>query len=110
MNNREIALEFLRCFCAGDVDSLEPLLAEDVHFNGPLYKFDSRDAYLNSLKDGPLGKCGYRDLSVTESNDSVSVYYEYEKSDRVITIAQLFRFRNGKISELLLVFDGRGFN
>ena len=68
MNNREIALEFLKCFCAGDVNSLDPLLAEDLQFNGPLYQFGSKDAYLDSLKDGPLEKCGYRILSVTESD------------------------------------------
>ena len=109
MNNGETAMEFLRCFGAGDVNGLEPLLAEDLQFNGPFYSFTSRDAYLDSLKNDPPEKCSNRVLSVTEGDDSVSVYYDYEKSDRVMTIAQLFRFKDGKISELLLVFDGRGF-
>ena len=109
MNNREIALEFPRSFCAGDVNGLYPILAEDLQFKGPFYSFSSRDAYLESFKYEPPEKCSYQVLSVTESDDGVSIYYDYEKSDRVITIAQLFRFKNGKIGELLLVFDGRGF-
>ena len=51
----------------------------------------------------------YRLLSVTESGDSVSIYWDYQKSIGAITIAQLFKFKNQKISEILLVFDGRGF-
>ena len=82
---------------------------DDLQFNGPLYQFSSRDTYLDSLRDDPLEKCSHQVLSITENDDSVSVYYNYEKSERVITIAQLFRFKNGKISELLLVFDGRVF-
>jgi len=109
MENRDMALQFLNYFCSGDVDSLATLLVVDLQFKGPLYQFSSRDGYLDSLKDDPLEKAGYQISSVTESGDSVSIYYDYEKNDQVITIAQLFRFKKGRISELLLVFDGRGF-
>jgi hypothetical protein len=109
MNNRDVAMEFLRCFCAGDINGLVPLLAEDLQFKGPFYQFSSSDAYLDSLKNDPPEKCGYRVFSVMESGDSVSIYYDYEKSDGSITIAQLFTFKNQKIREILLVFDGRGF-
>ena len=108
MINRDVALEFLRCFCAGNVDGLAPLLAEDFQFNGPLFEFGSKDAYLDSLKVDPLERCSHRILSVTEGADSVSIYYDYEKRNVTITIAQLFTFKDGQISELLLVFDGRG--
>lgn len=109
MNNRDVAMEFLRCFCAGDINGLVPLLAEDLQFKGPFYQFSSSDAYLDSLKNDPPEKCGYRVLNVMESGDSVSIYYDYEKSDGSITIAQLFTFKNQKTREILLVFDGRGF-
>jgi hypothetical protein len=109
MKNREVAMEFLKCFCAGDINGLVPLLAEDLQFTGPFHHFSSSNAYLDSLKNDPPEKCGYRVLSVTESGDSVSIYYDYEKSDGAITIAQLFTFKNQKIREILLVFDGRGF-
>jgi hypothetical protein len=109
MNNRDVAMEFLRCFCAGDINGLVPLLAEDLQFKGPFHQFSSSDAYLDSLKNDPLEKCGYRVLHVMESRDSVSIYYNYEKSDGAITIAQLFTFKNQKIREILLVFDGRRF-
>ena len=109
MNKREVALEFLRCFCSGDIEGLVPLLAEDLQFRGPFFQFDSSNAYLRSLRDDPPERCGYRVLSVTEGENSVSIYYDYEKSDMTVTIAQLFTFKNDKINDILLVFDGTGF-
>jgi hypothetical protein len=108
MTHREIALEFVSRFCAGDVGGLEPLLAADLRFRGPLHEFRSRDAYLDTLRQDPPEQCGYRLLSLTESPDAVSLFYEYEKADSSVTIAQLCRFGKGTISEILLVFDGRG--
>ena len=108
MTNREVVLEFLRRFCSGEVDGLESLLAEDLQFSGPFHHFGSRYAYIQSLKDEPPEKCGCRVLSLAESGEDVCVFYEYEKSDQSITVAQLCKFKDRKISEILLVFDGRG--
>ena len=109
IDHRTIAKEFVRHFCAGDFNNLAPLLSPDLHLIGPLFDFDSAMDYLDALKNGPPVQCGYRLLSVTEDADSVSVFYEYEKPESTVTIAQLFRFRAQLISEILLVFDGRGF-
>ena len=107
--NREAALEFLRRFCAGDVEGLHPLLDEDLQFKGPFHSFTSRDGYLDSLRSDPPEKCGFRVLSLTENEDSVAIFYDYQKVDSTLTIAQLCRFRGEKISEILLVLDGRNF-
>ncbi len=108
MTNREVVLEFLRCFCGGDIDGLKPLLAEDLQFSGPYHHFGSRYAYIQSLKEDRPVKCGYRVLSLAESGDDVCVFYDYEKGDRSITVAQLCKFKGREIGEILLVFDGRG--
>ena len=109
MNNRETALEYLRCFCDGDISGLEPLLAEDLQFSGPLFQFDSRAAYLDSLTADPLEKYSYKILSITESPQAVAIFYDFEKRDRDLTIAQMFKFKNQEIAEIIIVFDGRGF-
>lgn len=109
MSNREMALEFVRRFCAGDINGLKPLLADDLQFSGPFHRFATRDAYLETLMREPLDDCGYRVLSVTEGDDSVSIYYDYEKPDRTVTIAQLCTIKDHEICKILIVFDGRGF-
>ena len=106
-SNRDLALEFLARFCAGDIEGLAPLLAEDLRFLGPLLEADSRSEYIDSLRSDPPEKCAYVVLSLTEGVDSVSIFYDYEKVGRSVRIAQLFRFSNGRISELMLVFDTR---
>lgn len=107
MKSKQLAIEFVKRFCEGDVEALEPLLADDFTLKGPLFQFESRAAYLDSLRSDQLERGSYRLPSVTESDDSVAVFYEYRKSEGAVTIAQLFRFKAQKISEILLVFDGR---
>ena len=104
-SNRETALEFLSRFCAGDVEGLAPLLARDLRFRGPLLESESYSEYLDSLRSDPPERCLYTVLSVTEDPDSVSIYYDCEKADGTVRIAQLFKFSNKQISELILVFD-----
>jgi hypothetical protein len=53
MSHRDLALDFLRRFAGGDVDGLEPLLAEDLRLNGPNLELESRTAYLEALRPPP---------------------------------------------------------
>jgi hypothetical protein len=107
MTKPEVVLEFLKHFCNADIDSVAALLTADLRFSGPFYQFDSRRAYIESLKSNPPERCGYKVRSLTEGDNEVSVFYDYEKGTQSVTIAQLCRFKDQKISEIVLVFDGR---
>jgi hypothetical protein len=109
MNKQEMALTFIERFCTGDLEGIESLLAPDLKFRGPFYSFDSAQEYLACLRNAPPVRSGFEILSITEGVDSLAVFYDYVKPEGVIRIAQLFRFKNQRISETLLVFDGRGF-
>ena len=102
-------MRYLEAFCAGDIDELGSLLAPDLRFVGPFHEFDSSAAYLECLAADPPAECSYHVLSRMEKGDSAAVFYEYVKPQRSTTIAQLFRVRNGRISEILVIFDGRDF-
>jgi hypothetical protein len=101
-------MEYLKRFCAGDIDGLEPLLAADLNFTGTFHTYHSASEYLDSLRRNPPEKCGYKVLSVTESEDSVAVFYEYQKTKQTVKLAQLFRITKQQIDDVVLVFDGRG--
>ena len=107
MSPRELALGFVARFCAGDVEGIAPLLADDLRVRGPLLACDSREAYLNALRSDPPepGEC--RLLRVTESGDEASVFYAYRRAGTALTIAQSFRSRSGQIADMLIVFDTR---
>ncbi len=109
MTNQEIAIKYLNKFCKGEIDDLEPLLAPDFSFTGTLNSYSSAKKYLASLRDDPPELCDYNVISITENDDFVGLFYEYVKPDQVMRIAQLFKIKNQLIHEVLLVFDGRGF-
>lgn len=105
VNRKDTALEFVDRFCAGDIEALAPLLAEDLRLSGPFHRFGSRTEYLQNLMDDPPRKCGYRILSILENGDEVCVFYDYAKDGEPMTVAQLCRFNGEQIGEILLVFD-----
>ena len=105
MTNREIAIQLLENFCAGRIEELTKLLAENLKFRGPLYQFDHRDAYLVCLRANVPEPSGLKILSVTDDEDFVCIFYEYQKPADHIIIAQLFRIQAQQIIEIQPVFD-----
>ena len=103
--NHEIVMQYMDCYCAGDIDGIEPLLAGELVFSGPLHTFESARQYLDSLRADPPEKSHDEILSVTESDDTVALFYVYHKPDRARLIAQMFKSSAEKITAMLLVFD-----
>ena len=108
MTNRDLALEFLKCYCAGDVDGVAATLAPQLRFKGPLLECDSRDDYVAALKRNPPVPGACRLLGISEGPNTVSVFYDYEAEAGVLTVAQLFGLRDERIAEILVVFDSHG--
>ena len=107
MTRRDASLEFLRAFCAGDIESLGALLTEDFQFEGPFHRSDSRNAYLRCLKEDPPEEADFDVLRIFEDDEEVCLVYEYSKPQGSVLIAQWNRFRGDKIAEMTLIFDGR---
>jgi len=91
MTNRDIVLEYLKCFCEGNISGVEALLALDFQLAGPLYTFKSRDEYIQSLREEPPKPSRYEIIGMAESNTGISVFYEYNKPSGRLTIAQFFK-------------------
>jgi hypothetical protein len=104
MPHRELALEYIQCFAAGDVEGLGAVLAEGLQFRGPYLSVDSKAAYLDALRGDPPEPCEVAILSVTEEEDQVVVFYELLKSGGNVTLAQWFRLGVDGIRETWLVF------
>ncbi len=104
MPHRERALEYIRCFAAGDVEGLGSVVAEGLRFTGPYLSVDSKAAYLDALRCDPPEPCEATILNVTEGEDQVVVFYELLKSGGRVTLAQWFRFGAEGIHETRLVF------
>jgi len=89
-DNKSTALEFINAFCETDLEALESLLSEDLQFVGSFFQFNTREEYINSLKNGALEKSHYALISVTDNPDHVAVFYKYIKPESELSVAQLF--------------------
>ncbi len=109
MADRDIVLKYLKCFCGGDIDGMQTLLTEDCCLTGPLYRFNSRDEYIQSLQKDPPEPAACEIIEIVEGAAGILILYRYEKSTGPLTIAQFFRLKDNQIRETLLVFDSKSF-
>lgn len=101
MDSKALARSFIQCFCNADLAGLEALLPPRFRLSGPLFEFDSRAAWLDSLKGNLVADPGAEILAMAGGDDEIAAFFTYHGN----TIAQLFRCDGGKIVETILVFD-----
>ncbi len=100
-NSLEIAEKFVRCFCSGDIEGIGSVLSENFRLRGPLFEFDTCTDYLASLSDNLAPDPNSEILSALSKDNEAAVFFTYHGN----TIGQLFRCREGRIYETILVFD-----
>ena len=110
MSSIDIALEFLKYFCRGDIGHLSTLISENFVFKGPFVEFDSKESYLAFLMENPPENFQIDVLKTFESGNDVCLFYIFSKPGVHTPMAQYFKFDKGKIIETLLVFDSAVFS
>lgn len=106
---RDLALAFLDAFCAGDLDRLHSLFAEDVRVHGPFLAADSRAAYLAALAHDPPGDGVAEVLHASQDGESVALFYRYTTPRSSGLIGQWTQCQDGRITALTFVFDPQNF-
>ena len=109
MGPRRVALAYLHAFCAGNLEALIGLLADDLHFDGPFTSARSWAAYVSELRDSPPEPARFEVLHAFEEEDRSGVFFRYEKAGVSVPMALYCGVRDGRIHELRLYFDGRAF-
>ena len=110
MKALELALKYLEVFFSGEnLDELKSLLADNVSFTGPIYKFSSADSYINSLKEDPPKGLKYEIIKLFEDENSACIIYQFTKENVLTPMAQLFETEDGKLSKIVLIFDSKDF-
>ena len=93
----------------GRLEELEELLADDLKFEGPLFKFGSAREYIDSLKADPPEGFGYQLIRAWEDETSACLVYMFSKPGVTTPMAQYFQTDGGRITRILLVFDTGAF-
>jgi hypothetical protein len=101
-----LALRYLEIFYSGNnIDELSQILAGDLTFEGPFYKFESAKDYIESLrKDPPVGM-KYELLRSFQSESFVCLIYRFAKPGISIPMAQIFEVEDERIKNITLIFD-----
>jgi ketosteroid isomerase-like protein len=110
-NAAEIVESYHRAFGSGDVQTARSLLADDLHFKGPIEEFDSADEYLQSVAKLAQIVTGTDVKKVLADSDDVVTIYDLHTNTPAGTsnVAEWATVRNGKIAELRVFFDARPF-
>jgi len=104
MDAKKLAKSFVTNFCEGSIAGVGAVLASDFRLSGPLFSFESKSEYLESLSGNLQADTNAEIISILGTDTETSVFFRYHNT----IIGQLFKCRNGKIFETLLVFDPRG--
>ncbi len=110
MTSLDIALRYMDIFYSGrELERLYAIMADELRFDGPFFRFDSAHDYIASLLSDPPVKCEYRLLYSFEKGSMVNLIYEFSKPGIRTTMSQLFEVRDGNITSVLLIFDSGAF-
>jgi ketosteroid isomerase-like protein len=111
MSAQETVQRYHEAFGRGDVQEARSLLADDLHFKGPIDEFHSADDYLASL--GKLAQIitGTDVQKVLADDEDVVTIYDLHTNTPAGTspVAEWARVREGKIAEIRVYFDARPF-
>jgi ketosteroid isomerase-like protein len=107
----EIVESYQRAFGTGDVETARSLLADDLHFKGPIEEFRSADAYMESVAKLAQIVTGTDVKKVVADGDDVVTIYDLHTNTPAGTsnVAEWATVKGGKIAEMRVFFDARPF-
>jgi ketosteroid isomerase-like protein len=107
----QVVEQFQRAFGTGDLQTARSLLADDLHFVGPIEEFDTADAYIESVAKLAQIVKGTDVKKVLADGDDVVTIYDLQTNTPAGTshVAEWATVEKGRIAEIRVFFDARPF-
>ncbi|MCG7874586.1 MAG: nuclear transport factor 2 family protein [Candidatus Thiodiazotropha lotti] len=106
----ELAKSYMKSFFGNEpLKNMEPLLADNLIFDGPFHKSSSAKEYLDALRKNPPIDVHYVLEEVYENQNSACLVYIFSKAGIQTRMAQIFEVEGEKICKIKLVFDASVF-
>ena len=106
---KDVVDSYNRALAARDFAGARRLLADDLHFEGPIDKFQRADDYLKAIT-GLYGMVkGVEHQATLTEGDDVAVFYLLNTPVTKAPVAEWYTVRGGKIVRLRAYFDARPF-
>jgi ketosteroid isomerase-like protein len=106
---KDVVRKFNAALGTRDFAAARGLLADDLHFEGPIDKFETADEYVGAIK-GLYGMVkGIEPQATIADGESVGFFYLLDTPVARAPVAEWYVVRGGKIVELRAYFDARPF-
>jgi len=107
MSPTELAKIYMMSFFGHKpLEKMKSILAEDLIFTGPFYKYNTAEDYIESLKENmPTEELSYEILQEYEHENSCCIVYQSKKQGDDETMAQLFEVNENKITRIRLILN-----
>jgi len=108
-NTKDTVDSFNRALEKKDFATARALLADDLHFEGPIDRFDRADDYVAAITRLYGMVNGVQHQATIVEGDEVAVFYVLDTPVAKAPVAEWCRVRDGRIAELRAYFDARPF-
>jgi ketosteroid isomerase-like protein len=105
----DVVERYAAALAAGDFATARSLLADDLHFLGPIDEFSRADDYLASLRQLFGMVRGVEDQATVAQDAEVVRFYVLDTPVARAPVAEWYTVRDGRIAELRAYFDARPF-
>jgi ketosteroid isomerase-like protein len=105
----EIVERYAAALAGGDFATARGLLADDLHFVGPIDEFHRAEDYLGALQQLFSMVRGVEDQATVAQDAEVVRFYVLDTPVAKAAVAEWFTVRDGRIAELRAYFDARPF-
>src|SRR5258706_16424864 len=108
-NPKDVVDRYNQALGAKDFGAARALLADDLHFEGPIDRFDRADDYVAAITRLYGMVKGVKHQATVAQGDDVAVFYVLDTPAAQAPVAERYRVRGGRITELRAYFDARPF-
>ena len=105
----DVVDSYNRALAARDFTAARALLADNLHFEGPIDRFERADDYVKAIT-GLYGMVkGVEHQATITEGENVAVFYLLDTRMVKAPVAEWYTARAGKITHLRAYFDARPF-
>jgi ketosteroid isomerase-like protein len=105
----DIVERFAAALAGGDFESARSLLADDLHFVGPIDEFHRADDYLGALRKLFSMVRGIENQATVAQDAEVVRFYVLDTPVARAPVAEWYTVADGRIAALRAYFDARPF-
>ena len=108
-SSKDVVDRYNMALGAKDLGAARRLLADDLHFQGPIDEFNRADDYVTAITRLYGMVKGIEHQATLVEGDEVAVFYILDTPVAKAPVAEWYTVRSGKITRLRAYFDARPF-